>query len=175
MGLIPGTESPMHFFQQDGYFSSNDRPNSSDQISHSFSPFLITSICFWNNLIRFSSPLFSNRKKFSTSLHRGRRILLALHLQFSHWPPYLGWISYQYHWLNMALPQAQNCTFVMHAGPAWSFKQSKGQRILSYSHNRVEIKALKGGFECWTSSNLPRPYNRKGKSCRWRYWILQSL
>jgi len=35
MGFIPGTESPMQLFQQDGYFPSNDRPNFNDRISHS--------------------------------------------------------------------------------------------------------------------------------------------
>ena len=44
---------------------------------------------------------------------------------------------------------------------AWllkSFQQREGQRILSYSRNRVEIEAQKASFERRTSSDLARPY-----------------
>ena len=43
---------------------------------------------------------------------------------------------------------------------AWllkSFEQREGQRILSYSRNRVEIEAQKASFERRTSSDLARP------------------
>ena len=38
-----------------------------------------------------------------------------------------------------------------------SFEQREGQRILSYSRNRVEIEAQKASFERRTSSDLVRP------------------
>ena len=59
--------------------------------------------------------------------------------------------------LKVILKSSRNSELLCGAWLLKSFQHREGQRILSYSLNRVEMEAQKASFERRTSSDLARP------------------